>query len=722
MLSSSSSSDSSYAPATPDVTPMPGIKEESTAPARRTTETKPSVSSPTHVIDPMNFSIRPIPKGMKSTTPVVGSNPASATSHMMKGHLAATGKDVTVKESDDDLMTFSVTPTLLGISKNQQPENSVPVVLAPAQESPKPVGDLIEFSLTPAVLNKYKSSAVYNPSSRISRRSLSSYNPHPPFSSPSASPVTSKKSPQLSSFNPSNTKFGQLYSASSTTPTNSPSQLRSNTKMTSNSGNLQSHAASSEVPKFYPKWDHFGDQEPPAKATVVPQKLLPSQEWQNTQVDVASGSHDHGRVSPASPSLDRQRREGKKLSFGKVQSSNLEDTPKIQENWTMVSKTNSSQDDSDALRHLKRIVSQPGFENEKEALVPMGKDMNSPELLISTVNMSKGYEDVSRHSPTQLTKLVRGRADPLPSLPSSGKNSSDRTAHLQKTWFPQWESTQNPKDAHPRNEPWQSKSDNKYDKLDYADLDLTTPGYARVRSKSPEFKSNPGSVDYTEIVFPPSNVKSSPKTKKKDVDDYANLADLTISNTKSGSKKKDVDDYTSLADLTTDVRKMGKNSAMPLGYDPDYAVPEKIARRVQKVNQWDKDRSSEARHQNSSTHTGEVSSSGKQSPSVNKETRGRSSSPFGSTSPQSHRHHIVSPHSGDLSDISKCNLDVGVWGGVLDLNSLKCIVRMHIRVLKGLHHELVRAEGIIGSCEYSVYTIDEHFYFLYYLNGYRLTW
>ena len=639
----SSSSDSSHTTATPTVTgPSPDIRREPTAPAS-TSEIKPPVPSPTHVTDPLTFSIQPVSKGMKSTTPVVGSNHTSAMP-LVKVSPKRMAREVMEKSSDDDLMTFSVTPALLGIGNTQHSENSVPTAPT-APEGPTPVGDLIEFSLTPAVLNKFKSSAVYNSSGRNriledSRRSLSNTNSNPnsPFASPSASPATSKKTPPISSFNPSNTRFGQLYSVSSTSPSNSPSQIRSSTKMTSNSnsGNLQSHATSSDMPKFFPKWDHFEDQESPAKVTVAPQKLLPSQEWQKAQVGVASKSHDHGRVSPASPILDRQHREGKTSSSRKVTKPKSEESKNIQDNWMMVSQANTSEQDSEALRQLRRIVSQPGFEDEKEALVPMGHDLKSPELRISTVNVSKGNEgNVPRHSPVELTKSARNVADPLPSLPSTSGNSGGRTVQLQKAWFPQWESPQSKKEVHPRTEPWQpSRSENKHDKLDYADLDLTTPGYEKVRGKSPEIKSNSSTVDYTEIVFPPSNTKGSPK----------------------GSK--DTDNYTNLADLITDVRKIDKTPAMPLGYDPDYAVPEKIAHRVQRVHEWDRGRSKEERQQSSpmTTRAGEFASSGKQSPLASKETRGRRGSPVGSASPQQARHHhTVSPHSGDLSDISKCN-------------------------------------------------------------------
>ena len=285
-------------------------------------------------------------------------------------------------------MTFSITPAMLGINGQNQPGQSqeksnaknVPQV-AQSNQGSMGSGDLIEFSLTPAVLNKYKSSAVYNPGSRSrllddSRRSLSHSNTSSPFHSPSVSPVPSRKSPQMSRVHPplppdsALTQFHSGALVGEKSPAHSPSQFRSSTPKSNTESDK--NLTLQEINKINLKWDHFGHLNSPPQVHIAPQKLLPAQHAM-TKDGVASSAH-HRQASPT-PQLASHNSSSSKSSSKKGTRKKGEEDKHIQQDWTLVNQTDPGKMDGvSALHQLRRIVSQPGFEDADEALVPMGGD------------------------------------------------------------------------------------------------------------------------------------------------------------------------------------------------------------------------------------------------------------------------------------------------------------------------------------------------------------
>ena len=619
----------------------------------------------THTIDPMTLSLRPISRAnaLKSTTPVVSGNRASATP-TPKGSSTLSATEA-MKLSDrsnsgeNDLMTFSISPVVLGkmamgtqTTKVPSKEKSASLAEKTERQGDVSVGDLIEFSLTPAMLDKFKSRAVYNPGSRSrlfddTRRSPSHSPSASPFQSPSISPVRSRKSQDAHSthLNPSSTTLTQVHSS----PTHSPTQFRSGTGSTSKPPHSQSSAANVSS-GLNPKWDHYGEQNSSLDILVPPQKLLPKQQQQQQQqkqqqqqhqqqqqqqqqqssVSVASKSPEHQRPIKGLSAVDQQN-SSRKSTSSRTGKSRGEEKKSIEVDWTLVTKADSSsQDDSAALRQLRRIVSQPGFDDVGEALVPMGRDMKSPELAISSISIPP--DDGKSQQPQASTARAippRSKADPLPSVPPADK--SNQGAGFHGKWFPAWEEPPKNRDVHSKPENAKSKPNKKHDKLDYADLDLVVPGYEQVRTKFPELKPVAGTVDYAEIAFQPPTSGSSMNKKKAMV-----IEDVS-------------EDYIRLVDVETNINKMKKTSAMPLGYDPDYAIPDQVLNRLQHVHQVIRGVPKGTEH--ASSRQPQASN-----PLVKPHSTAGSKDKEGSQ-PSSHRdsshHQVVSPHSGDLTDLSK---------------------------------------------------------------------
>lgn len=520
--------------------PPSNISEESATVGSIATKTEAAESShlaSTHTIDPMTFSLRPLPRGgspqpTKCTYPVVGDNQASATPTSEGTTPTSAFQQANVNSiKEDDLIAFSITPAMLGRvgsravnpSGYESGHQLEPVLFPEGQEGE----DLIEFSLTPALLSKFKSSAVYSSGARSrlmddQKRSHSLASSISPSHSPSLSPSsqlprsyqtshsTQHQSPHSIPINSSsqNQAFPQFHSDAKKTP---PRSIF--------------HTATTDNSKFVPNWEHFS--EPTlnkSPVAVAPQKLLPPQNHVPKVGVVKPGGHDGG--SPGS-------------IISKDDGGN---------GWTVVTKMDPSsrefKDVSPAVLQLKRVASQPGFTDEGMTLVPMEMGLGAGEgrfdLAVSRVSSEYVVEEVrdlpsaSTSSPTIATS--RHRFDPLPTPAGLVKQQPT---------------------------------------LDYADLDLAYPGYERVAERNegvamhkyrPRAKSSASSADYAEIRFQSPGLETRMGMRENG----------NVSAVDNDAK------YSRLVDVTTDVRKMERNSAMPLGHDPNYAVPHRVALKLQR--------------------------------------------------------------------------------------------------------------------------------------------
>ena len=348
----------------------------------KATHVEPGIS-PT-MIDPMTLSIIPLQHGtrnsVKSTLPITGENQASATptssgavptSALQLARMNSTGSE---DSGNVDLMSFSIPPSILGtLPSGQVPAGTHIGVPTPSGdvgghqlEHSLVNSDLIEFSLSPMRINMLQSipkstqvpgygiSAYRVPAPAVfpvSSKGISNTYPNSNVSSGihSHSPVAHSHPPVSSgtySHSPVPPEYHSKTLSTYLQPSQSHSSFHSHTTGTrTETNNIQLH----------PDWEHFSDDfsKPVGGA---PQKLLP------TEMGVAKSGN-----------------------YGNYHNSSEDDKKKL---------SKADQTHSPAIKQLKRIASQPGFEEVGGALVggdsKGAEDFNIRELELLTMTLREG--------------------------------------------------------------------------------------------------------------------------------------------------------------------------------------------------------------------------------------------------------------------------------------------------------------------------------------------
>ncbi len=528
------------------VAPPPSSSSDGSAWAGKTSTVtegaEPSPSAATHTIDNMAFSLRPLLHAVhaqptKSLYPILGDNQARAMPTLKGAMPTSALQQAKVNGTEDDLMSFSLTPAMLGKVVGHTVNPAGYGSVHHLESCPDPGGeggDLIEFSLTPALLSKFKSSAVYSSGAR--NRLLDDQKKS---RSPSLSP--SRQQFQTSHF-PGHQSPHSIPSSSSS-PSPALPQIHSNTRSTSPQP-LSHTTTILDHSRFIPNWEHFSESTSNMLPVVVaPQKLLPPKQHV-PKVGVVTAS-SHGR--------DNQR--------------SVRSKEEVMSDWTLITAMDPSAGDlkdcTPAVRQLRRVASQPGFDDVGVVFIPMKTELSGAdgrvELAISRVSTeSVGVRDLrsSSTSPTMVTS--RRKFGPLPTPGGSGAMHGHQLGGKKR-----------PAGSAGRRDDASSHS-KQQQMLDYADLEYDSPGYEQVVERSRggggtkleghdgQVWHSAGSADYAEIRF---------QSPGMEIGEIGRMTDAG---------------YSRLVDINTDMKKMEKNSAMPLGYDPDYAVPDQVALRLQR--------------------------------------------------------------------------------------------------------------------------------------------
>ena len=495
------------------------------------TESSPLATTYTDPIVPLILQSLPRSAPVRQNKlvhPIVRDNRASATpTPTGNTPTSALQKQVGMSSQQDDLMTFSFTPSILAKRGNVKvtSENSSISEDGRQLEPQLPLiggGDLIEFSLTPALLNKYVSNAVY--SSRARNRRLDDRRTPSPLP-----PSPSQSSPQL----PRQCK--DLGPRSIPSSSSSPKELKQfPLDATSSLQHIHPNVATTSTSavddsKLFPKWEHFS--EPTASPVpVAPQKMLPQQYNNPERLSKHNpGSSNAGECSGGNSGNIRTSR------------NNVED------HWTVISEVDPSfaDDVNPAMRQLQQVASQHGIVDADKTLISTETSGTSSgtgnlQFTISRIpTESRGKVVPSLSSPS--TEAVRSKFDPLPTPGVLGVDSSSKSKQ---------------RGLH-----------------DYAELDFPAPDYQRVGDYGAgvslsEAKGRVSRSDYDEVICEPPVLGTGTEMK--------GIGNETVADKQA---------YSRLVDINTDVTKMVKmarNSAMPLGYDPDYAVPDQVAIKLQR--------------------------------------------------------------------------------------------------------------------------------------------
>ena len=380
----------------------PDMRTEKTA-APILSRPRPSATPQGSTIDPLTLSLVPFPcssasgskVGVKSTSPIVGDNQASATPTsegtvpVSALQLAMMNNSSESESGSHDLMSFSIGPMMMGNvpAKTQggyQLESHLTQFGASSNTSEN--GDLIEFSLTPSHLSKLQNapSNLQAAGSGLttvsgSGSNLSNLYHKPLFNSPSCPASMASPSAPGKSHSP-------LFPPQSHSHTPLPLQTHSNTstaqplKSQTYAGNLHTLDPKTQL---RPNWEHFSEQSS-KPIGGAPQKLLPSSLSTPPTAAKTSNHSNRGR---------------RKEDIGKE--------------WTVVTKVDlgsaGTAEMSPALLQLKRVASQPGFEDVGGArLVGVSDSANNEEYEISSVAIAEG---------DSIIKGSNRRFSPLPPTP-----------------------------------------------------------------------------------------------------------------------------------------------------------------------------------------------------------------------------------------------------------------------------------------------------------------
>ena len=525
--------------------------------------------SQTHSIDPMTLSLRGPVTGTKATSPVIESNPASATP-TSEGTTPTSARQLALMSDEQpapDLMSFSISPGLLGgvaqggvtrpiVGMSQPYSNGTQLELSapPLRNGDVTSNDLIEFSLSPAVLKAihsnpgakgqpmtYSSNAVQRPHSNTpvlhGTHSLVQPGAHSHFISqpvpPSHSPVPrGTHSPVLPlSHSPSPVHPGSHSDISR----RSPVQSQSSQQVKGNVQNGSKITAAATESQLRPLWEHFSD-ESLKPVVVAPQKLIQPTPGGGVANSGSQGSIESSRPKPG-------------------------DDHGIEKAWTMVSKLSDSGESADsgskAVRQLQRVASQ------NEGDVVRASDPSVGEFMLESVTLN-GEVGVANS---------RRKFSPLPPTPDEGASVGRSLAGVSKVV------TSPPPPQQPTNQIIL------LDDLEYAfpSADQMFAKSGEVKSakvKSAKVKSSDRNFDYAELDF-----GSDPASKGgvASASTKASKVDYVLLNTNSdrpryefqqapaGEEKEG--DYSRLVDVRVE-----RDPSMPIGNDPLYSVPDKTQR------------------------------------------------------------------------------------------------------------------------------------------------
>ncbi len=502
------------------------------------------VTPRTHAIDPMTLSLIPLTKtkgsAAKSTSPVIEGNPASATPTSQgatptsaldlvrmgfgggggsNSEGVAAASSSSGRATSGDLMSFSLSPAVVEemlqpqgskVTKGEHHLESSPFNADSASE------DLIKFSLTPAQLGI----SSHAPTTSQARTGFGSKFQHSPILVPKAS-------------------------TTAPIPTG-----------------IMSHShVNGATPPLKPEWEHFSDSV--SKPTVVaPQKLIPPT--------------TNGGV--AKPGIHGNKEQGGKQQLAEIGKA-----------WTMVTKVSGGSFSppsttetggggaSPAVQQLKRIASQE--EGVGQVGVVIG-DFKLESVATTGETAQKSKNDNDSSSDRRFSPLPPMPDElEMPTLPfsSRGVAKSNADSAVQSTLLDDLEYAFPNADklfADPLQgggSKVKGKGDSGGRNFDYADIDLEMPHISRERGGAAvaRVKVSPRDdrVEYAEI-------RTEDLLRHRPKPPGVGVSKGVVS--RSGRGREEEEEYARLVDVTTeDTTNRRSGGGQPVGTDPLYAIPSK---------------------------------------------------------------------------------------------------------------------------------------------------